>query len=90
MVTVALTTLESEILERVVAPQGGGFSADAARGILTLTMTQHDFARMTELAEKASAGTMTQAEREEAEIYDRVGLFLELVQSKARVSLKQD
>jgi len=34
---------------------------------------------MTELAEKVSAGTMTRAEREEAEIHDRVGLFLERI-----------
>ncbi len=90
MLTTETASLESRILERVVAPQTGGFSVEAARGILQLRMPPVDLARMTELTEKASTGTLTQVERQEAEIYDRVGLFLELIQSKARVSLRKD
>ncbi|MCI0536248.1 MAG: hypothetical protein L0Z50_13560 [Verrucomicrobiales bacterium] len=89
MLSTEAANLESQILERVVAPKAGGFSADAAQGILALKMPPRDFSRMTELAQKASAGTVTSAEREEIEVYNRIGLLLELLQSKARLSLKQ-
>ena len=43
---------------------------------------------MHELLEKAKAGTLTRAERIQAENYERVGHFLSILKSKARISLK--
>jgi hypothetical protein len=54
MLTNEGTSPESRILERVVAPESGGFSAEAARGLLTLKMPPDDVRRMEELAEKSS------------------------------------
>jgi hypothetical protein len=88
MMTNEPTTLESAILDRVVAPKSGGGAAETARCALELQMPPKDCSRMGELSEKASEGTLTPDERREAEAYDRVGLFLELLQSKARLSLK--
>ena len=43
---------------------------------------------MMELADKNNRGTLSAAERQEMEKYARVGNFLDLLQAKARLSLK--
>jgi len=43
---------------------------------------------MDELAEKASEGTLTASERQDAEALNRVAHLLALLQSKARQSLR--
>ncbi len=40
------------------------------------------------LADKAKAGTLTPSEQEEIDNYERVGHYLAILQSKARVALK--
>ena len=45
--------------------------------------------RMHELAEKARSGELTDEERLEADGYERVSSLLGILQSKARLSLKQ-
>ena len=76
------------ILSRVIAPETPSLSPEAARSILQLDFQVTDQQRMRALAEKASAGTLTSDERDEAEGYNHVGHLLALLQSKARLSLK--
>lgn len=79
---------EADILARVVAPDEPGLPPESARAILDLHFDQAALQRMEVLAEKNNQGTITAAEREEMEKYLRVGNFLDLMQSKARLSLK--
>ena len=79
---------EADILTRVVAPDQPGLPSESARAILDLHFDQFALQRMEVLAEKNNRGTITVAEREEMEKYLRVGNFLDLMQAKARLSLR--
>jgi hypothetical protein len=87
--TVGTTTIDAQILTRVIAPDEPTLSPEAARGILSLSFHDQDRKRMSELAEKARQGTLTDSEREEIEGFERISSLLGLLQSKARVSLKK-
>jgi hypothetical protein len=76
------------ILARTIKPEEGAMSPDAARAILDFKLSAQDAARVNELAEKARDGTLTPDERLELDDYEHVTALLELMQSKARLSLK--
>jgi uncharacterized protein YnzC (UPF0291/DUF896 family) len=59
-----------------------------AEMILAFTFPNEDRERMNQLAQKAREGTLTGEEQAEIDAYERVGHFLSLLQSKARISLK--
>jgi hypothetical protein len=80
---------EAAILRRVVQPNKPTFSAATARGILTLDFSATDRDRMHELSAKAQEGTLTAAEQDEVNNFERVGHLLNILQSKARRSLKE-
>lgn len=87
----AVTTInEAEILSRVIAPEQPTLPPDTAKIILTFDFGKEDRERMSQLAEKASAGTLTPEEQAEIDCYERVGHFLSLLKSKARISLQQE
>ncbi|MBI4602346.1 MAG: hypothetical protein HY721_10340 [Planctomycetes bacterium] len=79
---------EVDILSRIIAPEAPGFPASLAAQILSLDFGGDDRSRMEELAAKARDGILTTEERVEMENYMRVGHFLSLLKSKARVTLK--
>jgi hypothetical protein len=81
--------LESAILSRIIAPEEGTLSPEAARSILAMGFGQKDLARMNRLASKARSGRLTAAEDDALESYLRVGRFVALVQAKARRSLQR-
>jgi hypothetical protein len=83
------TNTEAEILSRVIAPGEPTFPPDTAKIILTFDFGKEDRERMNQLAEKAREGTLTAEEQVELDCYERVGHFLSLLQSKARISLQQ-
>jgi hypothetical protein len=83
------TTNEAEILSRVIAPEEPTFPPETTRIILSPDFTKEDRERMDLLAEKARAGVLTEEEQSEIDCYERVGHFLSLLRSKARMSLKQ-
>jgi hypothetical protein len=87
MSSVGSTITEAEILEQVVMPDQPGYSSEMARAILGLRFGPSAVSRMSELAEKNSQGTLSEAERGELGKYLRVGNFLNLLQAKARASL---
>lgn len=74
---------------RVVKPDQGDLSLEAARAILDLKFNAEDLRRMDELSERAQRGELTPVERAEIEEYLRVTSELAVLQSKARLSLKR-
>ncbi len=77
------------ILARVLEPEEGHLSPEAARYVLNLRLAERDRQRVALLAEKAQQGTLTGAEQSDLENYCNVGDLLALIQSKARQALKQ-
>jgi hypothetical protein len=86
-----MTPLNSEaaILKRVIEAEVDDLPPETAHYILRLRFTEPDLQRMDELAAKARAGTLKEAERAEVENYEHVGHLLALMQSKARRSLSK-
>jgi hypothetical protein len=79
---------EVSILNRILRPKTPTFSPEAARDILALDFDQADKDRMRQLSAKARAGTLTPEEDAEAGRYELLGHLLNIMQSKARRSLK--
>lgn len=75
---------EPAIVERLVV------SPNAAEAILSMEFTEADRERMRQLAAENNKGTLTADELVEMEGYRRVGAFLGLMQSKARLLLKKE
>ncbi len=82
------TSNESEILSRVITPENGNLPEQVAKTLLGLAFPKVDVLRMNQLAEKNRRGEITESERDEMERYSRVGNLINLLQSKARRSLK--
>ncbi len=79
---------ELAILSRILEPDNPTFSPEAARAILDFDFNQADKDRMRRLSAKAQEGTLTSREKAEINNYERVGHLLNLMQSKARRTLK--
>ena len=86
---VAAETTEAAILSRVIRPDHGGWSREAAESILKFDFPPADMRRINGLAAKARQGTLSAAEEAQLENYRDAGRLLELLQSKARLSLKR-
>lgn len=82
------TITEADILDHVISPDQPGLPPEFARAILELKFDQTALERMNDLAERNRAGALSEAECMEMEKYLRVGQFLNLLQAKARVSLR--
>ncbi len=78
-----------EILTRTIQPSEGNLPIEAARSILNFRLSSTDWERVNDLAAKAREGTLAAEERAELDEYERITCLLELMQSKARLSLKQ-
>jgi len=79
---------ESEILSRIVGPENPDFTPDVARSILALRFSEADVDRMNQLAAKASEGSLTGDEESQLHGYLFVGAMVDLMHSKARLSLR--
>jgi hypothetical protein len=66
----------------------GGFSPEVAQSILRLDFAKKDHVRMAKLQAKASAGTLTEKDKEKLNQYLRMADMLAILQSKARRSLQ--
>ncbi|HUY93093.1 MAG TPA: hypothetical protein VMV10_30465 [Pirellulales bacterium] len=80
---------EAAILSRLIVPDRGGLSADAANFILQLKFDERDQARMHELATKRQDGDLSPEDEADLERYRHIAHLLELMQSKVRRSLAQ-
>jgi hypothetical protein len=87
MNTTSETVSEADILDQLVTDGQPGFSAEAARALLSLRFSPEAVRRMNELAEKNRQGTLSEAERATLDTVLRVGQFLNVVQAKARLCL---
>jgi hypothetical protein len=76
------------ILSEVVAPEDPTLNEEFARAVLAVRFTDAATGRIRDLLQKNNAGTLSPAEKSNLEKYMRVGLFLDLMQAKARLSLK--
>ena len=83
-----ISSSEAAIVGRLIKPDHGNFSPEAARELLSLQFGEDDQARMRDLSHKAQEGTLTPSEQAEVENYRRVGYWLGILWSKARHSLK--
>jgi hypothetical protein len=77
----------AEVWERTLHLSQGDLPPDAARYFLKLQFAEGDRARMDQLADKARTGSLADAEGAELEQYMLIGWFIDLVKSKARLSL---
>lgn len=79
---------EAEIWDRTIQPQQGCLPPDAARALLEIKLSVQDLERINELSAKAREGTLTEIEGRELDDYLNVGRTLELLKTKARISLR--
>jgi len=77
----------SIVWERTVQPDEAGLPPEAARYFLGLRFAEPDRARMNILGAKAREGSLTPDEQSELNNYMHLGWFLDLMKSKARISL---
>jgi hypothetical protein len=84
-----LTNTEAAILSRVIKPEDNTLPRAAARALLRLDFDQQDRDQMHELAVKNQQGELTEPELAELQCYVHVGLILDLLRSRARLSLKR-
>lgn len=84
----APTITESEILADVIAPNNGDLTPEVAQSVLRWKFTEDAVARMNDLANRNNKGTITPQERQDLEKYLRVGSLINILQAKARLSLK--
>lgn len=89
MMNAAAPLDDAAILARVIRPDKPNLPTAAAQAILRLKFDAADRRRMSELLGKSGAGRLTRKEKGELESYRRVGLFLDLLASKARQSLRK-
>ena len=78
------TESETAILKRVIRPDVGDISPEAAKALLALGFQESDHARMAELSAKAQDGNITGVEQDELDAYINVSHFIAFIQSKAR------
>jgi hypothetical protein len=81
-------TSETAIFERIILPCEPGSDETSAKSVLRLAFSPADEQRMQVLADRAKQGTLTPDEEQEIDSYERVGHYLAILQSKARVSLR--
>ncbi len=81
--------IESTILTRAIHPEEGTLSPDVARALLEIQLAEEDRLRMSELADRARAGELTEADEAWIRGYERVGSLLGILQSKARRTLNR-
>lgn len=77
------------ILENVIDPERADLSQELATYLLSLGFTPADQARYSELADKASEGTLSAEEQQQLDEFLLVNDFLAIVKAKARKSLQK-
>ncbi len=79
---------ELAILSRVIGPENPEIPSPLARMILKWQFPESDRRRMHDLLDKAKRGALSDAEKEQANRYERVGHLISILKSKSRQSLK--
>jgi len=84
----AAETFDTAILTRTIAPMREKLSRELAEEILRWDFTPEDQQRMADLSAKARLGALSSNEELEIDSYVRVGNVVNLLQAKARLTLK--
>ena len=79
----------TSILESLIEPEAGSFSADLARYVLSLGFSKRQKARCEALSYKAQTGDLTEREAAELDEFLQANSLLIVLKSKARRSLKR-
>ena len=82
------TTSELDILADATSPDLGNMSAEAAQSVLSWKLSDRAISQMRTSLDRNNKGELTPPEQEEREQYRRIGMLIDLVQAKARISLK--
>jgi hypothetical protein len=80
---------EAAIWARLMRAQEDELPPDAAEFLLSIDFEEGDRQRMSRLAERSEAGTLTVEEQAEFDSYLHIGNLLAVMQSKARLALKR-
>ncbi len=86
--TPAMPISDAAILSRLIRPDDGSVSVEAAEALLSIRFEQEDLDRMHDLVTRNQEDSLSTAERTEMENYRRVSFLLDLMHSKARRALK--
>ncbi len=81
-------TSEVAILSRMIEPHDPALPVAFARQVLRWKFHPGDRQRMLDLLDKSKNGSLTASEKLEAEKYERIGHFVSILKSKARISLR--
>lgn len=76
-------------LDRIFEPLEDVLNVDAAQRIVDWRADESTQARLDELADRCTEGSLTSAEREEYDAYIRAIDFIGILQAKARSVLRQ-
>ena len=77
------------IWSRLLRADQGDLTPEAAQFFLHLAFDPQDLQRMHELTVKNQDGALTPADQEDLRNYRQIGLQLDLLRAKARLSLQQ-
>jgi hypothetical protein len=81
---------EADILEEIIAPSAADLPAESARSLLRLKFSGAATRKIRTLLRQNNRGDITAEDRLLLEKYLRVGRMLDLIQAKARLSLKKN
>jgi hypothetical protein len=87
--SIAESNTEVAILSRAILPENGDLSVEAARAILAFKLDPRDQERVNNLAQRNQNDELTIDERQELDRYRHAGLVLDLMRSKARLTLRR-
>lgn len=87
-VGIELSPGQARILARAMLTESDQLTIGQAQFLVELDLPVDDFARMNQLAEKASEGTLTTEESDEVADYMQAGNLLEELKSRARKALR--
>jgi len=79
----------ADILRRIVGPEVGDLSPEAARGFLRLKLDERDSQRLHEILDKNQERDLTPDERSELDDYLSVSTLMDLLRAKSFGSLKR-
>ena len=83
------TLTEADILKEVVGQEEPWLSEEAAVSILGLRFSDRALNQMRDLIDRNNQGLITDQEQDVLGRFQRVGMFLDLIQARARRSLKE-
>jgi hypothetical protein len=78
------------VLDRIFDPLADVLTPESARRLVAWRADDATQRRLDELGDKSNEGTLTAAEREEYETYDRAIDFIGIMQAKARIVLQRN